>query len=185
MALAEYAELAELRDGTRVEVRAVRPTDKVALQLGFSRLSPESVYNRFFQSKRELSAEELRYLTEVDFDRHIALVVTLQDDPAYPEHPIIGVARFVRLADDGSRAEVAFTVGDPYQGRGMATLLLHHLVVLGRRLGVRHFEAEVLPDNRQMLEVFQHGGLPWRETAREGVVHVELQLDGAATTPEG
>lgn len=165
----------QLRDGTSAVVRAIQPDDKDGLRWGFDHLSEAAVYHRFFQAKRELTAADLRYLTEVDFVRHVGLVVEVVHEGVLR---IIGVARFVRPADRPAedRAEIAFTVGDEYQGRGVATILLHHLAAIARPLGYRVFEAEVLPDNRPMLDVFEHSGMPRTETVRDGVIHVELVL---------
>jgi GNAT superfamily N-acetyltransferase len=175
MDLRTYEAQAGLRDGVMVRIRAIRPEDKQALRRGFARLSKQAVYHRFFQAKGGLTDDELRYLTELDFFDHVALVVEARVDGA--DRPV-GVGRFVRRAGEAGRerAEIAFTVTDEFQGRGVATLLLEHLARLAPMVGIRRFEAEVLPDNRQMLEVFEHSGLELTERAQEGVVHVELGL---------
>lgn len=154
----------------------MRPEDRAAIQAAFGQLSEQTVYHRFFQAKRQLTDTELRYLTELDYRDHVALVAEIEGQDGEPEG--IGVGRFVRVQGAGAEdhAEVAFTVLDPHQGRGVATLLLEHLARIARELGYRVFEAEVLPDNRQMLEVFEHSGLPMQDGVREGVVHVELGL---------
>lgn len=172
-----YSAEAGLRDGGTVRIRAIRPGDKQALRWGFARLSKEAVYHRFFQTKGGLTEQELRYLTELDFHNHVALVAEVEVEGV---DRVIGVGRFVRgtAADMRDRAEVAFTVADQFQGRGVATLLLEHLARLARAIGIHRFEAEVLPDNRQMLDVFEHSGLEVTERAREGVVHVELRIPG-------
>jgi GNAT superfamily N-acetyltransferase len=177
MDLQSYEATAELRDGTPVRIRAIRPSDKAELTWGFRRLSEEAVYHRFFQAKRDLTRQELRYLTELDFLNHVALVVEAEVDGA---QRIVGVGRFVRAAGQHGpdRAEVAFTVADPFQGRGVGTLLLDHLARIAPSVGVARFEAEVMPDNRQMLEVFEHSGFGVTEEVREGLVHVELVLGG-------
>ena len=74
-------------------------------------------------------------------------------------------------------AEVAFVVADEFQGQGVGSTLLSHLATIGRELGIRFLDAEVLPGNRQMLDVFEHSGLPITEIVRDGVLHVELRLD--------
>jgi RimJ/RimL family protein N-acetyltransferase len=174
--LQEYRADVQLRDGTPAVVRAIQPTDKAALLEGLRQLSPESAYRRFLGVKKTLTEAELRYLTEVDFVRHVALVAFLPrtggDEP-------LGVARYVRI-DDGTpptRAEVAFAVSDPWQGHGVATALLDHLVLIGRQSGVKEFVADVLADNAQMLEVFEHSGLPMRITIKAHVQHVILSLE--------
>jgi GNAT superfamily N-acetyltransferase len=177
MQVATYLANGVMRDGTPVRIRAIQPTDKQALQWGFAQLSIDAIYHRFFQAKRELSEPELRYLTELDFQDHVALVAEAEVEGV---SRVVGVGRFVRLADAKRRdhAEVAFTVGDEFQGRGVGTLLLEHLRRIAPKLGVTFFNAEVLPDNRQMLEVFEHSGLAVVERVRDGVVHVEMELGG-------
>jgi RimJ/RimL family protein N-acetyltransferase len=169
----QYEAAGTLRDGATVRIRAIRPGDRGALIEGFSHLSDRSIYQRFFQAKHELTETELKYLTELDFTAHIGLVAVIPSDT--PEGRPIGVGRFVR-GKNPSHAEVAFVVGDQFQGRGVGTLLLEHLARIGRAIGIEAFEADVLPDNTQMLEVFQHSGLSIEERVREGVVHVRLDL---------
>ncbi len=175
MELARYQSAGALRDGTPVWVRAIRPDDRETLGAAFATLSERSVYHRFFQTKPALSESELRYLTELDFVRHVGLFA-LRGDAGSRE--LMGVGRFIRLSGEAGqdRAEVAFTVGDGYQGQGVATLLLRHLILLAARVGIRYFQAEVLPDNRAMLKVFEHSGVGWSELARDRKVHVTLDL---------
>jgi RimJ/RimL family protein N-acetyltransferase len=171
----EYQAEVVLRDGTPGVIRAIRPDDKQALLWGFSQLSAHTIYHRFFQTKRELTEADLHYLTELDFVNHVALVVDVEVDGIVR---LIGVARFVREPAPGPQdsAEIAFIVGDEFQGRGVATLLLVHLTKIARALGFRSFVAEVMPDNKQMLEVFEHSTLPLKEFIRERVMHVEMAL---------
>lgn len=199
MNLSEYRAEETLRDGTLVVVRAIRPDDRGALQEGFLHLSDRTVYHRFLQAKRELTDGELRYFTELDFHDHIGLAVELRGTrppqliavgravrtgqvvPPPPEGPAppsrTGGQRFPAEAPrPRDSAEVAFVVQDEYQGRGVGTLLLAHLARIARGLGYRTFEAEVLPDNRQMLDVFAHSGLTRRERVLDGLTHVEMDL---------
>jgi RimJ/RimL family protein N-acetyltransferase len=169
----QYRAEAGLRDGAPVLIRAISPLDRDAMRQGFDRLSERSIYHRFFQSKRELTDAELIYLTELDFHDHVALVAVIPDGTERGQ--LIGVGRFVR-GELQDRAEVAFVVGDDFQGRGVGTLLLEHLARIARTIGISAFEADVLPDNTPMLEVFQHSGLAEEERAREGVVHVRLEI---------
>ena len=171
----DYRAAVTLRDGTPGTIRAIRPEDKERLRWGFEQLSAQTIYHRFFQTKRELTETDLRYLTEIDFTNHVALVMEVVVDGVMR---VIGVGRFVRETDaePRDRAEVAFTVGDEFQGRGVATLLLMHLAGIARGLKYLCFVAEVMPDNRQMLEVFAHSDLPITESVRDGVMHVQLGL---------
>jgi len=164
--ISEYRATEKLRDGTVATLRSIRPDDKERLLRAFRALEPESVYRRVFSAKSDLSAEELRRLTELDPGREAALVATLEDE-------IIGVGRYV-VAGDG--AEVAFTVEEDYQGLGIATRLLRHLVTLARKSGIREFEAFVLPGNSAMLGVFERSGLAARVSRQEGQLRVKMRL---------
>jgi RimJ/RimL family protein N-acetyltransferase len=93
--------------------------------------------------KPHLTAADLHYLTEVDGERHVALVATPPGDPSC----ILGVGRYVRLPDDPGAAEFAVTVGDPYQGEGLGGALVEALADLARAGGVRRFTATMLADN--------------------------------------
>jgi RimJ/RimL family protein N-acetyltransferase len=166
-----------LRDGTPIRIRAIRPTDKDAILEGFARLSERSVYQRFFQNKKEISETELRYLTELDFLDHVALAAVVDREDG---EQLIGIGRFVRLGKThGDRAEVAFVVGDPFQGRGVGTLLLKHLAAIAGHLGITSFEAHVLYSNRQMMEVFEHSGFTMTSRGTQGMVRVVLELGPA------
>jgi GNAT superfamily N-acetyltransferase len=174
--LQRYTADAMLRDGKALRVRAIRPDDKQALQDGLHRLSLESSYFRFFRPKHDLSPAELVYLTEVDFDRHVALVAIADDPPL-----VVGVGRYIVCDEEPSRvAEIAFAVDDAHQGLGIATILLRHLAGIARTAGVVGFRARVLAENRKMLEVFSHSGLPQRRTRDGTVVDIEISLEETA-----
>jgi len=158
-------------------VRAIRPDDKERLRIAFAGLSARSVYQRFFHSVNELTADDLRRLTEIDFRDHVGIVLTVG---AGSDERLIAVGRYVRTLPAGDVAEVAFTVADDYQHRGAATLLLRELVAIARERGVCKFVALVLDDNRQMLEIFRRSKLPIRESFVDGARLLVLRLDGAA-----
>lgn len=165
-----------LRDGGSVRVRAIRPNDRERLMEAFSRLSEESRYSRFFTAKRSISERELDFFTELDFVNHVGLAVTLREEG---EERVIGIGRYIVIEGPWHRprAEVAFTVADEHQGRGIGTLLLEHLANLARDRGVREFDADVLGENKPMLSVFVRSGLPVRRTSDAGVVHVSFPTD--------
>jgi GNAT superfamily N-acetyltransferase len=146
-------ELAELRDGSRVRVRPIRPEDKPHLLEAFDRLGKGSRYRRFLAHKKELSVDELASLTEVDHHDHEALAAL---DPETGEG--LGVARYVRLPDRPNVAEAAVTVVDDWQGRGVGGLLLRRLAERAREEGIREFDASLLTDNRAMLTLFRRLG---------------------------
>lgn len=173
--LRNFVTTESLKDGTPVTVRAVRPDDKNRIVAAFRELEPETIYTRYFQYKTELTSEELRRATEVDFESNVALVVTVGEGEG---ETIIGGARYV--AHKGSAGEpsgeIAFTVEEDYQGQGIASSLLRHLVRIARDNGLARLEAEVLPGNRSMLAVFSRCGLPIKMERLDDVVHVTLAL---------
>ena len=164
-----------LKDGTVVTIRSIRRDDRVRILEAFTNLERESIFTRFFTYKKELTQAELKQLTDVDFDRVVALVVTtrMKDDEI-----VIAEGRYI--TDDAPRprrsAEVAFTTEEDYQGRGIARLLLRHLVRIARENGVSRLEADVLAGNQPMLTVFRRSGLPMQQRSDGGVIHVTLSL---------
>jgi RimJ/RimL family protein N-acetyltransferase len=160
-----------LRNGQRVEIRALQPDDRTALTAAVGRASPQSIYRRFFGPKRDFTDKEIAYFVNVDFVSHVALVAVVEEGgrPA-----IVGGARYI-VAEPG-RAEVAFVVVDAYQGQGLGTLLMRHLANLARMMGLRQLIAEVLPDNASMLKVFAKSGLRVSTRREPQVVHVALDL---------
>jgi GNAT superfamily N-acetyltransferase len=146
-----------LPDGAQVLLRPIRAEDKRMLTDGLRRLSDESVQRRFLTPKRSFSRAELRYLTEVDGRDHVALVA---ENPADPVRRLIAVGRFVRLHDDLAAAEVAVTVADEWQGRGLGSLLGMHLAHSARNRGIRRFTATMssqnVPAHRLMARLTEH-----------------------------
>jgi RimJ/RimL family protein N-acetyltransferase len=134
-----------LRDRSRVLVRPVRSTDAWLLAEGFARLSERSRRMRFLGKKEGLSAGELRYYADVDHHDHEALVAL---DPASGRGA--GVARYVRDDGDPQAAEIALTIADDWQGRGLGTVLLARLSDRARQEGIGRFTAVVSCDNVPM-----------------------------------
>jgi RimJ/RimL family protein N-acetyltransferase len=165
------AELASLSGGAELLVRQVQPTDKGLLAAGFERLSPESRYRRFFAPIQRLSARDLAYLTEIDHHDHEALAAI---EPATGE--LVGVARYVRGAEP-HLAEVSVVVGDPWQQRGVATLLLERLVERARAAGVTHFVALVMSENAEALRLFEHRVPGHAKPRRSKSGHLEFLIE--------
>jgi GNAT superfamily N-acetyltransferase len=144
-----------LRDGTRIVVRHIRPDDAAALKDAFERLSPTSRYRRFLAGVSSLSEAQLRYLTDVDGEDHVAIVATQLDATGEPREFGLGVARFIRVAGEPRVAEAAITVADDVQRRGVGRALAMTLARAAVERGIDHFRGEILADNaavRQLLE---------------------------------
>jgi len=147
------------------------PADAERLVRFHAGLSPETVYRRFFSLHPQLSPDELYRFTHVDHRDREPIVASDGTE-------IVAVARFDR-SPDPTVAEVAFVVADPWQGRGLGSLLFRRLAERARAVGVRRFVADTLPENGRMLAVFHHAGVPVASSHSDGVVHLELVLDPA------
>ncbi len=172
---ADYVERATLRDGTAVRLRLLAPEDKALLRGGFERLSAGSRYARFLTPKMTLSADELRYLTEIDQERHFALGAVGEDGDGRGEPVGLGIARFVRLAD-GRTAEAAIAVADQAQGQGLGKLLFLRLVAAATERGIEQFRCELLCSNTAMRELIRAIAPEATTEVRAGVMTVDLAL---------
>ena len=166
-----YRAVETLRDSRRITVRAIQPHDKDAMLEAFGRVGDESRYRRFFSAKRFLTDREIDFFVDVDFADHVALVAELEENG---RQVIIGGGRYVVCAPRS--AEVAFMVSDPYQGLGIGSLLMRHLVACARSAGLEMLVAEVLPENSAMLKVFERAGLAVKTRREAGVLHLDMRL---------
>jgi RimJ/RimL family protein N-acetyltransferase len=180
--IAHYSVTETLRDNRRVTIRAVRPDDKDLVVETFNEASPESIYRRVFAAKKELTDQELKLITEVDFVNVVQLVAELEKDERYH---VIGGGRYMRsgVSGTGQKAEVAFLVDDAYQGFGIASRIFRHLLAIARASGITQFEAEVLPANEAMLKIFARSGVPIETTPADGYVYVLMQLTEDEAAP--
>jgi len=140
-----------LRDGSKVLIRQVHSADAPLLADGFARLSPQSRQMRFLTGKKELSRAELRYFTDVDHRDHEALGALDHADGRG-----VGIARYIRDAEDPQAAEIAVTIADDWQGRGLGTELLTRLSGRARSEGIHRFTALVAADNTAMAGLLQN-----------------------------
>jgi RimJ/RimL family protein N-acetyltransferase len=161
--------LTVLRDGSKVAIRQVRSTDAALLADGFARLSERSRQLRFLGVKNHLTVAELRYLTDVDHHDHEALGALSRDGRG------VGVARFIRDAEDPGSAEFAITIVDEWQGRGLGTKLLELLSDRARHEGVARFTGAVAADNIASSKMVRNaGGVVI--SSRRGVCEYEIRL---------
>ncbi|MGV0744897.1 GNAT family N-acetyltransferase [Mycolicibacterium sp. XJ870] len=165
----------QVRNDDWFYLRPVLPGDVERTLNGPVEFSSETLYRRF-QSVRKPTKALLEYLFEVDYADHFVWVMT---EGALG--PVIADARLVR-ENDPATAEVAFTVGDDYQGRGIGTFLLSALVVSAGYLGVQHFTARVLTDNLAMKRILNRLGAHW-EREDLGVVATKVEVPPTETLP--
>ena len=144
-----YRERIRLADGSWVLLRLVRSDDKERMKRGFGDLSSQSRYKRFFAAKRALSEAELGYYTELDQDRHFALGI-VELNGRGEEGDGLGIARFIRYAKDDACAEVAITVIDRMQGKGIGRIMLEKLLAAAHERNVFRVRFECLPHNLEL-----------------------------------
>lgn len=163
-----------LADGTRIVVRPIRHDDAPELRRAFERLSPESRYRRFFGAVDALDDATLAYLTNVDGRDHFALVAEVESPDLKSERGI-GVARFIRLANDPEVAEAAVTVSDDMQQRGVGRILLLTLAQAARERAIRRFRATVLASNAPMRHLADQIGAKVRHED-DATLAIEVDL---------
>jgi acyl-CoA synthetase (NDP forming)/GNAT superfamily N-acetyltransferase len=162
------ATYALLTDGSTVLIRPAGPADAEAVRAMHAALSPDNLYLRFFSLSPYSAKREADRVCRDPAPDHAALLAWLGDR-------LVGVASYEPAAKPGT-AEVAFAVPDDLHGRGIATLLLEHLVSIGREHGLRAFTAEALPENRPMLGVFGAAGLPVHQRVNDGLVELTFPI---------
>ncbi len=163
---------AVLRDGTPIYVRAARPEDLRAVAAFATGLSADALALRFFTAARP-DAVAREALVEAAVGERLSLLALRE---GAPESEVVGQGEYVRTAPHRPSAEVAFLVAERYRHRGLATVLLHRLARAARLFGIREFEADVLPENGEMLDVFRRAGFPEQAEAGPGSTHVRFSI---------
>jgi acetyl coenzyme A synthetase (ADP forming)-like protein len=157
-----------LRDGSTVHVRPARSTDAPAVEQLLKGLSDQSRWLRFFSGFPNLE-RAVHWATAVDYERRYGLVATTGSDGR-----VVGHAGFERQPDHPERAEVGLEIADLMQGKGLGTILLGQLAEAANEIGVQLLDAEVLPQNHQMIKVFRDSGFPVKTHTVPGVILVEF-----------
>jgi len=166
----KYSAIETLRDRRRLEIRALTPDDRSDLIAAVARTSAESLRRRFFVPKTRFTDREMDFFSNVDFVNHVALVAVIEDD----QTAIVGGGRYIVVRP--GEAEIALAIVDHYQGRGIGTALIRHLVAIARAAGLKRLIAEVLAENLPMLRVFEQSGLAISTKREAELRHVTLEL---------
>jgi GNAT superfamily N-acetyltransferase len=168
----------ELRNGSHVRVRQGHSSDRELLLRGFERLSDKSRYRRFLAPTPELSETMVQYLIKVDHHDHEAIIAVAEQGGEG-----VGVARYIRHMARPEAAEVAVTVADEWQGRGLGTILLEAISARAREEGITTLTALMLAENQEMLELFQRMA-PVRVVDQDlGTIEIELTIPPVGLTP--
>src|SRR6266851_1713317 len=156
-----------LADGTTVEIRPAGPDDFDAVRAMHEAMSPDNTYLRFFNVSRLAAEIEARRICRNPAPGNVALL-------ALADGEVVGVASYAEIGS--GQAEVAFAVADHMHHRGIATLLLEHLVSFARSHQITTFTAHTLTENKAMLNVFADAGLPVERHFAHGVFEMTFPL---------
>ena len=181
---AQWETSAVMRDGTRVTLRPVRPTDEALMKEMFYSCSEQSIYNRYFGYVKAMPHAKLQRVVNVDFEEEVTVVATVEEGG---EERMVASAGYI-LDRASNMADLAFLVRDDFQGRGVGSFLFEHLARIARERGVAGFTADVFAHNRSMLHIFHKSGREMKSTLSGNVYHLELRLDlkpGEQQTPRG
>jgi len=167
-----------LADGTTVEIRPAGPDDFGAVKAMHEALSPDNTYLRFFNLSRLAADTEARRICRDPSPDQVALL-------ALSDGEVVGCASYVTIGErapgrQNGVAEIAFAVADHMHHRGIATLLLEHLVSYARSHQITTFTAQTLTENRAMLNVFADAGLPNDRHSEDGVFETTFPLPADA-----
>jgi RimJ/RimL family protein N-acetyltransferase len=169
--LAHYSAHEQVRDGSAVEIRALRPEDEADMLAALEQTSAQSLQRRFFVMKRHFSDKERAFFMNIDFKDHVALIARAEGTGG---GILVGGSRYIVF--EPGRAEMAFMVVDAWQGRGVGSVLMRHLVEIARQAGLQELTAEVLPENAAMLKVFGKFGFRPAPRRDPQTVHLVLKL---------
>lgn len=163
----------KLKDGKTVLIRTIDPCDKQCISDGLDRLSAHSRHMRFFYPVNNLSEAQLTYLTDVDNVNHVVIAATeaAREDPTG-----IGLARYIRLKHEPDIAELAISVADEYQGRGVGSILLDLLIEHAKANNISILRGYVLGSNEPMIKLLERHEAR-RITDEDGSLRYDLHLN--------
>jgi GNAT superfamily N-acetyltransferase len=167
----DYTVCELLGDGCAIEIRALRREDEADMLAAVGKTSAQSLQRRFFVMKRHFSDKELAFFLDVDFNNHVAIVAVAEERGG---KVIVGGGRYIVF--EPGRAEMAFVVIDAWQGRGVGSVLMRHLVEIASGAGLKELTAEVLPENAAMIKVFGKFGFRPAPRRDPQVLHLVRKL---------
>ena len=167
----QYEEHITTNTGSDIFIRPIRPEDAPLLVDLFETLSPRSVYLRFFTPMKRLPHSMLALFTQIDYDRHIALVAMSESQP---DEKMLGVARII-LGRNLREAEFSVVVSDPFQGKGIGAGLLQRCLFIAKERGIQRVMGTVLAENTQMLALGRKLGFKIKK--EQGIPEYELSID--------
>lgn len=171
-----YKEHVFLKNGQGLILRPASLIDIPKVESFMTRVSRESLRMRFMASLSQVSADVINQLCSGDFKSSGCLLALTGDDS---DSKVVGLGNYI-ASGNGHIAEVALLIEDDFQGKGIGTLLLERLAGIAAANGFIEFEAEVLPDNQSMINVFKSSGFERHQVWNSDTVHIELPVGSAA-----
>jgi GNAT superfamily N-acetyltransferase len=169
----KYEKRIEIEGLPPMLMRPIRVTDEAKLSRLFYSLSDTTVYRRWHHGLKQLPHRDILRLLEVDYAQNMAVVI--ESEPDGEESKIVGVGRY-HTDPATNYAETAFVIRDDWQGYGLGTTLLHHVIDIARENGIAGFTAEVLAENRTMRHVFHKSGLEIQSQLSGGTYSLVMDL---------
>jgi acetyltransferase len=167
----KYETLWKLRDGRTVLLRPIRPEDEPLWLEMFQNFSEESIRYRFFQIIKDTPHEVRVRYCNIDYDREIAIVPELNENG---QRKILGVVR-ISLEPDRKNGEIAFIIGDPWQGLGLGTKMVDHVIDICKDMKIETIYAIMLPDNYRAISLMKKMGFNTKHLS-DGTVKATLDL---------
>jgi acetyltransferase len=169
----EYVEWITLKNGRRVLLRPIRPSDRRLLIDLFRRLSPQTIYRRFLSHVRELPEDWLDRFTLMNYKSDFALAATIEEDG---EEHIISVCRY-HYSIYTENTELAMVVRDDWQGLGLGKTIASRLFEIARKNDIHQFEGMLDPTNEAITKIFNSIGCKYTLTLRSGFFFILIDLD--------
>lgn len=169
----QFEREAQTKDGYPFIIRPIKPEDAPLMVDLFNSLSPRSIYNRFFTPLKRLSPNTLFLLTQIDYDRDMALVAL---DRSGPAERMLGVARLVS-DPDVTRSEFAVLVSDRWQGKGIGATLMKDLMLIAQGRRIKVIFGTILAENRQMIALTRKFGFDARKEPDTNLYDVQINLE--------
>ena len=166
-------QLITTHESEQVLIRPVRPEDAGPMMTFFEKLSPQTVYLRFFTPLKKLSNRMLLALTQIDYDREVALVAIF---PPQSGERIIGTARII-FTGNHEEGEFAIMLADSWQGKGIGAALLKSCLAFSKRYGLKRVYGTVLRENRQMLRLADKLGFKKTGMPHSGEVEIDIDIE--------
>ncbi len=158
-----------LKDGTVVTIRPIKPTDEPLLQDFFYSHSDDTIYRRYFRAVRAMPHATAQTLVNLDYKSRMAFVATVGEIGL---EKIVGVARYAQEKEQPDMVEVAYTIHDLYQGRGLGALLQNRLEDYAKRMSFKGVSGYLFQDNMPMIKLFSRKGPYHKERIEGGVLRV-------------